>query len=71
MHAVDSILGAVLGARVRALVGASALAAALVMPGTADAAGNEIVVGQIFDQSSAWIEAGRVEAIGNPTSASA
>ena len=67
MHAVDFISGAVLGARVRALVGASALAAALVMTGTADAAGNEIVVGQIFDQSSAWIEAGRDYAAGAKT----
>ena len=45
----------------------AAFAGALAIQAVAHASGNEIIVGQLFDQSSAWIEAGRDYAAGAKT----
>ena len=45
----------------------AAFASALAIHSVVHASGNEIVVGQLFDQSPAWIEAGRDYAAGAKT----
>jgi branched-chain amino acid transport system substrate-binding protein len=62
-----SLVKFTVGALKRASIHGAAFAGALAIQAAAHASGNEIVAGQLFDQSQAWIEAGRDYAAGAKT----